>query len=147
MTGQVRIATTLDVPALSGLEQTSFAEPWTEQEIARELSRADGLVEVVEEASDAVIGYTIWRLVLDEVELLRIGVATQHQRRGVGQFLLAHGLETVRCRGARRAHLEVRTSNQSARRLYERHGFVVIRVRRGYYSDGEDAAIYAREFA
>jgi ribosomal-protein-alanine N-acetyltransferase len=38
--------------------------------------------------------------------------------------------------------LEVRESNRPATALYERYGFVKTAVRKGYYSDGGDAALY-----
>jgi ribosomal-protein-alanine N-acetyltransferase len=48
--------------------------------------------------------------------------------------------------GARRATLEVRTSNEGARRLYERLGFYVAGTRRQYYtSPVEDALILWRD--
>jgi len=37
--------------------------------------------------------------------------------------------------------LEVRRSNESALRLYEREGFELVRVRKGYYPPREDALI------
>jgi ribosomal-protein-alanine N-acetyltransferase len=40
------------------------------------------------------------------------------------------------------AYLEVRPSNDSAIRLYESHGFSIVRRRKGYYGDtGEDALV------
>jgi ribosomal-protein-alanine N-acetyltransferase len=48
--------------------------------------------------------------------------------------------------GAFRATLEVRRSNEHARRLYERFGFRIAGVRRDYYSHPtEDALILWRE--
>jgi len=40
--------------------------------------------------------------------------------------------------------LEVRVSNETAKKIYERYGFIVINVRKGYYADGEDAYIMRR---
>ena len=44
-------------------------------------------------------------------------------------------------RGASSLMLEVRASNAAARRLYARHGFEELHVRRRYYPGGEDAVI------
>ncbi|MBC7531949.1 MAG: GNAT family N-acetyltransferase [Oligoflexus sp.] len=41
-------------------------------------------------------------------------------------------------------YLEVRLSNVSAIRLYERQGYERIHLRKRYYQDGEDALIYSR---
>ena len=48
-------------------------------------------------------------------------------------------------RGARSALLEVRASNLAARRLYEKHGFVVEGVRRRYYSHPPEDAVLMRK--
>jgi len=48
--------------------------------------------------------------------------------------------------GARRATLEVRHSNEPAQRLYERFGFTVAGIRRGYYTNpAEDALVLWKE--
>ena len=55
-------------------------------------------------------------------------------------------LEVGRELGARRATLEVRASNEGARRLYERMGFHVAGIRRDYYTNPvEDALVLWRE--
>jgi ribosomal-protein-alanine N-acetyltransferase len=49
---------------------------------------------------------------------------------------------------ARRVFLDVRADNPVAQRLYTRHGFVRIGVRRGYYQpSGTDAVVMLREAA
>jgi len=40
--------------------------------------------------------------------------------------------------------LEVGVSNAAARRLYEAAGWRESGLRKGYYRDGEDAALYAK---
>ncbi|HLO65935.1 MAG TPA: hypothetical protein VK188_02880, partial [Holophaga sp.] len=46
--------------------------------------------------------------------------------------------------GVEACHLEVRVSNTGARLLYESEGWLDRGLRRGYYRDGEDAALYGR---
>ena len=70
------------------------------------------------------------------------------RRQGLAALLLTHVLEEATAVGASRATLEVRRSNDGARRLYERFGFRVAGVRRDYYTDpAEDALILWREEA
>jgi ribosomal-protein-alanine N-acetyltransferase len=65
---------------------------------------------------------------------------------GIASALLRRVLAEGAKMGARRATLEVRRSNDIARRLYERFGFSVAGVRRGYYSQPtEDALVLWRE--
>jgi len=46
---------------------------------------------------------------------------------------------------AKEVYLEVRVSNTPAIRLYEKLGFKIVKVLEGYYSDGENAYLMARE--
>jgi len=54
-------------------------------------------------------------------------------------------MEGMRLYNAKQAFLEVRVSNKPAISLYEKLGFKVLRVIRGYYSDGEDAYVMGRQ--
>lgn len=70
--------------------------------------------------------------------IITLGVAPQHQRRGLGGCLLA----AVEVRLKRPCiRLTVRESNHPAIRLYQRAGYTVIERRAGYYRDGEAGLI------
>jgi len=60
--------------------------------------------------------------------------------------MLARVLDEAATLGAPHATLEVRRSNEAARRLYERAGFRLAGVRSGYYNNPiEDALILVRK--
>ena len=60
------------------------------------------------------------------------------------ELLLAETLSISRDHGVKKIHLEVRQSNDQARRLYEKFGFQVIAVRPNYYTHPrEDAVLMA----
>jgi ribosomal-protein-alanine N-acetyltransferase len=64
----------------------------------------------------------------------------------VASALLEHVLREGVGRGARRATLEVRRSNDAALKLYEKFGFRITAVRRSYYTrPDEDALVLWRE--
>ena len=69
----------------------------------------------------------------EDAELMTIGVAVQHQGRGVGAMLLDALIEQARLQHARRMLLEVRGDNIPALALYRRFGFVPLGVRKRYY--------------
>jgi ribosomal-protein-alanine N-acetyltransferase len=80
------------------------------------------------------------------VHIHTLAVRPQGRNRGYGSARLRHVLLEAARAGARRATLEVRRSNESARRLYERFGFRIAGVRRDYYSHPtEDALILWRD--
>jgi len=88
---------------------------------------------------ESPLGYLATKVVLDELEVLSFAVIPGKRRRGVGRWLLTTALKEWMRRGGTQAFLEVRASNDVARRLYGRIGFVEIGCRVHYYRDGEDA--------
>lgn len=79
---------------------------------------------------------------LGEAELLRIAVAPAFRREGIGRALLRASMKGLRELGILEGRLEVRVSNEGARTLYESEGWCFQGVRKAYYRDGEDAALY-----
>ena len=105
------------------------------------------------ERSLVIAAYAVTRVVADEVEVLSMGFVPSLRGRGLGRFMLRLGLRQAALRGARSAFLEVRPSNQAARRLYASSGFVENGRRAAYYRNPpEDAlvltcALYAPQTA
>jgi len=84
--------------------------------------------------------------VLDELHVNNLAVLPAYRGLGAATALLSHVLAEGARLGARRTTLEVRRSNETARRLYEHFGFSVAGVRRGYYTQpDEDALVLRRE--
>lgn len=81
----------------------------------------------------------MWQL-FDEAHVTTIGVDSPYRGRGFGEAMLLKLLDEAVRRGANVVTLEVRVSNDSAMKLYEKYGFTIHGVRPHYYSDnGEDA--------
>ena len=83
--------------------------------------------------SGAIIGFSVWMVVIDEAHLLNICVATSERRHGFGAFLLNEVCKQSYAIGALKIFLDVRESNAAARALYQKFGFVEIARRRNYY--------------
>src|SRR5262245_17702302 len=97
---------------------------------------------VVRTASRPVVGFCAFWLVVDEIHINNVAVLPELRGQGMGTSLMTHVLEEARRLGALRATLEVRASNERARRLYERLGFYPAGTRRHYYTNPvEDALI------
>ncbi len=79
------------------------------------------------------VGFVIARLVVDEAEVLSLGVAPGWRRRGVGRALLAEVLRRAAKGTARAVYLEVGEDNEAAQALYRASGFEVIARRANYY--------------
>ena len=72
-------------------------------------------------------------LAMDEGENTNVAVAPVERCQGVGGMLLTELLKFAENKGVARIVLEVRASNDSAIRLYERNGFVQCGMRKGFY--------------
>lgn len=91
-------------------------------------------------------GFFLSRAVLDEEELLLIGVDPAFRGKGFGAALLERFVADARARGSRRLFLEMRRGNPAAA-LYEARGFRAVGMRPAYYRGQDGARIDALSFA
>lgn len=136
-----------DLDAVLEVEQASFVSPWTREMFLWELHNSDvSHFYVLRLESERVAAYCSFWLVFDELHINNLAVRPAYRRQGLGEALLVHVLREAAQQGARRATLEVRRSNDVARRLYEKLAFVVTDTRCGYYTNPrEDALILWRD--
>ena len=136
-----------DIDDILRIESISFTNPWTREMYLSELEHRDvSFFYIARDAVGEAIGFCSCWLVLDEIHINNLAVLPEHRRSGVASALIEHVLTEGGARGAHRATLEVRRSNEPARKLYEKFGFTVTGVRRGYYTrPDEDALVLWRE--
>ncbi len=142
-----------DLPEVMAIEAVSFSAPWPEAAFRHELEANAHGVFIVARLDQALaesdccpagqlIGYGGMWLHYDEAHIVTLAVAPGWRGRGIGTRLLLELMVEAMAAGMACVTLEVRVSNLAARRLYEKHGFVVAGCRRRYYVDnGEDALI------
>jgi len=136
-----------EIDAILAVERASFTNPWTREMYLAELDHQGvAFFYVARDAGRRVVGFcSFWR-VLDELHVNNLAVLPEYRRQGVASALLARVLEAGASMGSRRATLEVRHSNDAARRLYGGFGFVVAGIRRAYYTNPiEDALVLCRD--
>lgn len=126
-------------------EKEIYPFPWTRGNFLDALA-AGYSAWVLRNASAKVAAYAVMMMALDEAHLLNLSVARRAQRTGLGWRTLDWMADVARGYGGRTMLLEVRPSNTSAQRLYQRYGFDRIGVRRGYYPThgGREDAIVMR---
>lgn len=139
-TGTVRPMRAEDVERVAHLERVCFSESWSENLLRSGLdNRLDSYL-VYEEAG-TVFGYCVLRILADEGEIQRIAVDPAFRRRGAGRKLMEAMAALGRMKGVREVALEVRESNEGARKLYESYGFKQEAVRKEYYHNPTEDAI------
>lgn len=131
-----------DLEHVMAIDRASFARPWARMMYLAEIERSDtSRIHVVRSPAGDVVGYCVFWVVADELQIHNLAVGPRWRRRGAGQALLDYVLADAVRAGAVWATLEVRVSNRAARRLYRGAGFEVATVRRGYYSSPPDDAL------
>jgi [ribosomal protein S18]-alanine N-acetyltransferase len=136
----------IDLAEVAGIEQASYAFPWSEN-IFRDCLRVGYTCRALD-LSGQIIGYGVMSLGAGEAHILNVCVRAEFRSLGFGRRLLEHLMERAAAAGVAEAFLEVRPSNTAAIRLYQHLGFEQIGIRRGYYQapDGrEDAIVLKRE--
>jgi ribosomal-protein-alanine N-acetyltransferase len=119
------------------------AAPWSADEFRIAL-HGDLSVRVTEEEG-IVCGLVVFRTMADEAEILNLAVDSTRRRRGIGSRLMEGALAACKMAGVKRIFLEVRDSNDAARKFYLRMGFTQVGRRRKYYLEPmEDALVLAR---
>lgn len=145
-----------DLDQVTYIEDNSFSHPWSREQFQTELARAPisrcYVIEDVggqstrgEQAECRVAGFLTSWLVADEMHITNVAVSPNQRGKGVARFLLTGVLDEIVSQGGKWCQLEVRESNDAAMGLYLKLGFQNLGIRRGYYSDGEDAVIMGRE--
>ena len=125
------------------IEGRAYHHPWTRGNFADSIR--SGYQAQLLCGGGTVLGYFVAMKGVDEVHLLNITVAPQHQGQGWGRVMLDALALWSRAQGAQWLWLEVRVSNARAKAIYERYGFRHVGTRRNYYpgdaSTREDAVV------
>ena len=79
-----------------------------------------------------VVGFVALLVIVDQAEVQNISIHIDYQLLGYGEYLLTHAIKNL-TDGVSKVYLEVRVSNFSAIRLYNKTGFTEVGQRRGYY--------------
>jgi [ribosomal protein S18]-alanine N-acetyltransferase len=134
-----------DIPFLEPLETITHLSFWGESHYVRFLQQEEYFgckAESSEPGCSRMVGFFLARSVLENLELLKIGVYPEYQNAGIGTRLLQAAFEEGTKRGCLRCFLEVRKSNESAIRFYLHHKFTIAGERINYYTNPvEDAWI------
>ena len=85
------------------------------------------------------------RMPVKKGHIVSVAVLQTLRNKGFGKALIKAGMVGMMDYGATEFFLEVRKSNEEAVGVYEKLGYSVRRVLRGYYRDGEDAYLMVKK--
>ena len=155
MTHDVKLVsiTRADLASICAIEQQVFRQPWSRGNFEDELSATASLSvasHLLHNATLTLGGYLFCRLWVEELHILKLGVAPRWQRQGLGSKMVDVAIERAIAQRAQTAWLEVRRSNQAAIEFYQTLGFKIVGQRTNYYKNRapeqrrEDALIMKR---
>ncbi|GED17689.1 alanine acetyltransferase [Aneurinibacillus migulanus] len=131
-----------DLDGIEEVERLSFQTPWSRDSFINELKQNVFARYFVAEKGGRIVGYGGMWLVLDEAHITNVAVHPDYRGRYLGEKLMHRLMGHAASSGAAAMTLEVRRSNETAKGLYKKLGFVEEGIRPGYYTDnGEDAII------
>ena len=134
------------VSQVVALEKQCFSDPWSEKSIASELAN-DLAFWLVALEGETVAGYVGSQTVMGESDMMNIAVHPDFRRQGIAEALVETLITELREQGSRCLTLEVRSSNDPAKQLYQKLGFIQIGKRPNYYfNPREDALILRKEW-
>ena len=123
---------------LSNLHQKCFPnKPWSADDF-RDLKKSGCEIIMSEN------GFIVYRIAVDEAEIITIGVNPEMRRKGIASAMIGIIEKTLKNQGVKKIFLEVALTNISAKKLYENCGFKVVGLRPKYY-DGVDAILMAKD--
>lgn len=138
---EFRLMTIDDVDAVAALEQISFSTPWPKDAFRNEMTINQHAKYVVGVLGSTIVAYCGMWLILDEAHITNIAVHPDYRGYKIGEKLMRQMIELANFLGGKRMTLEVRPSNEIARNLYAKLGFIEQGRRKKYYSDNNEDAI------
>jgi len=130
-----------DLPRIEEIEIACFSCPWTLDQLGTQLDGERYIFIVAEDELGVVQGYVGMMCVLDEGYISNVAVAPECRRQGIADSLITELCNRADKRSMAFVTLEVRAGNTAAMSLYEKHGFIPVGRRKGYYDLPKEDAI------
>lgn len=130
-----------DLPSVCDIEARVHPSPWSQSQFAQELAKPYARLHVMtdDETDEVVHAYIVYWHLGQDCQILNVAVDLPYRGRGYAKQLIRQVVSHALKESATRVILDVRKSNLPAIQLYQRTGFVITAVRKGFYSNGEDA--------
>lgn len=136
-----------DLVVVAQLEELVHVTPWSQAQVLGLSGLLGGQYRgFIALDDDGLVGYVILQVLVDEVEVLTIGVAKQTQGKGVGALLIKYALAELQSQlpSVKTCFLEVREGNVAAKSLYQKLNFIQVGKRQNYYQNPREHALIYR---
>ena len=129
-----------NITRVAELEKQCFSTPWSENALSEELSNNFARF-IVALSNGEIVGYIGSHNVLGEVYITNVAVSESFRRKGVAEKLIRTLVDFCENEGMDFVTLEVRRSNEAAKKLYSKMGFEEVGERKDFYENPREDAI------
>ena len=137
-----RLATLSDFEAVQAIENECFKEPYSIEDLRYEFEGNPVNKIIVAENDGKVVGFIDFLITFNSSTIMQVAVTKEFRKNGIATQLLSEMensfpkeiddlVETIT--------LEVRESNEAAKKLYLKNGYKIVVIKTNYYKDGENA--------
>lgn len=138
--------TAVHLDEVAQLEKNCFVHPWSRQSLESELANENSVFLTALD-DNRVVGYIGMNVVIDEGYIYNVAVDEKYRKRGIGSALIGELVTFGKKNNLCFLTLEVRESNENARSLYSKFGFIKVGERKDYYKEPvENAALMTKYF-
>jgi [ribosomal protein S18]-alanine N-acetyltransferase len=134
-----------DIEQVLQLDQLSFSMPWPRSsfryEVTENKSSRHWVAEVAQNGQTKLVGMLVCWVIVDEVHIGTIAVHPDFRRQKIAEKMMVQAFKELIPEEVIKVFLEVRRSNDAARTLYRKLGFIEDGVRKRYYKDNQEDAI------
>ena len=119
---------------LEKIQKDKYTINWNKDEMKNLLEKGggEGIILIY---NSIPIGYCLFRILMDEVEILSIEIETKFRNMGLGLILFYEIERSFEERKISKCFLEVNINNDLARNFYEKLGFICIKNIKNYYKN------------
>ena len=133
------------VPEIYALYKNDFKDGWTEEMLTSAFET--GRFNVYGVYDDTLlVGVISFSVTIDTADLEDVYVLPSYRQKGLASDLFCDMEKFIIPLGVKKLFLEVRKFNAPAISFYQKQGMVKISERKKYYSDGEDALVFVKEY-
>lgn len=130
-----------DAAWVAEIEKICFNEPWSEESIKSDIEHSERSFYIVAEIDGHIVGYIGCWKIIDEGHITNVAVRPEFRRKHIAENLIKVMISVTEDEDISSWTLEVRETNEPAKSLYKKLGFMEAGKRKEYYKDTKEDAI------
>ena len=130
-----------DMEEVLSIEKESYINGWEEEDFLHYL-RSRNTIAMVAEYKDKILGYMVYELHKNHLELHNLAVHTGFRHQDIGSQMVKKLIDKLSSNHRIRICVNIRETNLAAQLFFKSQGFVAVQVKRNFFVDsGEDSFV------